>query len=78
MDKKDPGAGTGEDWCFSRALYGARPGTVQATGRTAQGGFKELQKGRAAMEQCKKRHQCALVPERGTQDIHTCLRKEQL
>lgn len=62
-DKKDTGAATGQDWCFGRVPYGDRPGTVQATGGTEQGGFEELQKGRAAREQCKTWDQCALVPE---------------
>lgn len=77
-DKKDTGAATGQDCCFGRAPYGARPGTVQASGGTAEGGFKELQKGRTATNQCDTWLQCALVPERGTPDIHARLRKEQL
>lgn len=71
-DKKDTEAATGQDWCFGRAPYRARPGTVQATGGVEQGGLKELQKGRAAIEQC------ALVPERGTQDTQARLRRAAL
>lgn len=43
--QKDIGAATGQDWCFGRAPYGARPGTVQAIRRTAEGGFKSCRKG---------------------------------